>query len=177
MSGGGPALQALLSRLAGASAALGVGGFVLSESLYNVDGGHAAVIWHRFNGGVQPLTVGEGTHLRIPLVTYPTVFDVRLRPRVVASRTGTKDLQQVQISLRILCRPRVAALPEILINLGEDWDERVLPSIVNEVLKATVAQYDAEQLLTERAAVSVKIRCVVGARADDCARLRARDCA
>ena len=151
-------VQALLSRLAGASAALGVGAWALNEALYNVDGGHSAVIWHRFSGGVQPYTIGEGTHMRIPFVTYPTIFDVRLRPRIVASRTGTKDLQQVQISLRVLSRPKAEALPEILINLGEDWDERVLPSIVNEVLKATVAQYDAEQLLTERASVSIKIR-------------------
>lgn len=34
-------------------------------------------------------------------------------------------------------------------NLGTDWDERVLPSIGNEVLKAVVAQYQAEQLLTQ----------------------------
>jgi hypothetical protein len=34
-------------------------------------------------------------------------------------------------------------------NLGLDWDERVLPSIGNEVLKAVVAQYQAEQLLTQ----------------------------
>ena len=93
-------------------------------------------------------------------MTYPTVFDIRVRPRIVSSRTGTKDLQQVQLSLRILSRPKKEKLPEIMINLGEDWDERVLPSIVNEVLKATVAQYDAEQLLTEREAVSRKIRCV-----------------
>ena len=32
-------LQSLLSGLAGASTALGVGGWLLSESLYNVDGG------------------------------------------------------------------------------------------------------------------------------------------
>jgi hypothetical protein len=55
-------VQNLLSRLAGVSAALGVGTYVLNESLYNVDGGHAAVIWNRFNGGVQGYVMGEGSH-------------------------------------------------------------------------------------------------------------------
>ena len=101
------------------------------------------------------------------MVTDPTIFDVRLRPRVISSRTGTKDLQQVQLSLRVLSRPRAEKLPEIMVNLGEDWDERVLPSIVNEVLKATVAQYDAEQLLTERESVSRKIRVALEKRAGE----------
>lgn len=35
-------------------------------------------------------------------------------------------------------------------NYGMDWDERVLPSIGSEVVKAVVAQYNAEQLLTQR---------------------------
>ena len=39
-------------------------------------------------------------------------------------------------------------------NLGLDWDERVLPSIGNEIIKAVVAQYNAEQLLTQRDKVS-----------------------
>jgi len=43
-------------------------------------------------------------------------------------------------------------------NLGPDYDERVLPSIANEVLKATIAQYNAEQLLTQREHVSQEIR-------------------
>ena len=77
------------------------------------------MIWHRFSGGVQSKVVGEGTHFRIPLITYPTIFDVRLKPRVIASRTGTKDLQQVQISLRVLSRPDSERLPEIFRNLGE----------------------------------------------------------
>lgn len=43
-------------------------------------------------------------------------------------------------------------------NLGLDYDERVLPSIGNEVLKAIVAQFDAAELITQREAVSNRIR-------------------
>jgi len=48
------------------------------------------------------------------------------------------DLQNVNITLRILFRPVADRLPDIFTNLGTDYDERVLPSIVNEVLKAVV---------------------------------------
>merc|ERR1712187_675572 len=49
-------------------------------------------------------------------------------------------------------------LPEILSNFGEDFDRRILPSIMNETLKAVVAQYNAEQLTTQREEVSRLIR-------------------
>ena len=42
--------------------------------------------------------------------------------------------------------------------MGTDYDERVLPSIGNEVLKAIVAQFDAAELITQREAVSNRIR-------------------
>ncbi len=71
---------------------------------------------------------------------YPEIFDVRLRPRVITSQTGTKDLQQVTVQLRVLSHPRIEGLPEIFRTLGKDFDERVLPSICNEVLKATVVR-------------------------------------
>lgn len=46
----------------------------------------------------------------------------------------------------------------LLQNLGQDYDERVLPSIGNEVLKSIVAQFDAAELITQREAVSNRIR-------------------
>lgn len=50
------------------------------------------------------------------------------------------DLQNVNITLRILFRPVTAQLPRIFTSIGEDYDERVLPSITTEILKSVVVR-------------------------------------
>lgn len=100
--------------------------------LFNVDGGQRAVIFDRFQG-VKEAVVGEGTHFMIPVVQKPIIIDVRARPRTINSITGTKDLQMANISLRVLSRPLESELPRIYQELGTDFDDRVLPSLGNEV--------------------------------------------
>ncbi|KAH9635067.1 hypothetical protein HF086_004421 [Spodoptera exigua] len=136
----------LFNRIGQVGLGVALVGGVVNSALYNVDGGHRAVIFDRF-AGVKNLVVGEGTHFFVPWVQRPIIFDIRSRPRNVPTVTGSKDLQNVNITLRILFRPIPDQLPRIYTILGVDYDERVLPSITAEVVSQKV-----NESLTERAA-------------------------
>lgn len=125
--------------------------------LYNVDGGERAVIFNRISG-VSEHVKGEGTHFRVPWFINPFIYNIRVRPKMIQTTTGTKDLQTVTIHCRLLFKPCTDALPKLHKQLGPEYDDKVLPSIGNEVLKAVIAQYNAEQLLTQRERVSKEVR-------------------
>ncbi|KAJ7556773.1 hypothetical protein O6H91_05G097500 [Diphasiastrum complanatum] len=101
----------------------------------------------------------------IPWFDRPIIYDVRARPNLVESTSGSRDLQMVRITLRVLTRPMADHLPTIYRTLGRDYAEKVLPSIVHETLKAVVAQYNASQLITQREVVSREIWRVLNDRA------------
>jgi prohibitin 1 len=73
-----------------------VAGAVVNSALFNVDGGHRAVIFDRYKlsnsssrnkcinlitrfVGVKREVVGEGTHFMIPWVQRPIIYDIRAR--------------------------------------------------------------------------------------------------
>jgi prohibitin 1 len=89
-----------------------VGVSLFNSAIYDVQGGKRAVIFDRLSG-VKDEVVNEGTHFLIPWLQKSIIYDVRTKPRQISTTTGSKDLQMVTLSLRVLHRPEVKALPKI----------------------------------------------------------------
>lgn len=56
----------------------------------------------------------------------------------------------VDIGLRVLYRPQPDRIGIIAQTIGEDFSDKVLPSIIHDTLKSVMAQYNAASLLTKR---------------------------
>jgi prohibitin 1 len=91
---------------------LAIGASLLQQSIYDVKGGTRAVIFDRYSG-VKDTVVNEGTHFLIPWLQKSIIYDVRTKPRNISTTTGSKDLQMVSLTLRVLHRPEVQQLPKI----------------------------------------------------------------
>jgi len=179
---GGP-----LVKLVGVTAGLGLGMYGLYNSLFTVENGQRAIIFNKFgknrnstlpipDKGIDQMTVlTEGTHIAIPWFQKPIIYNIKTRPWTADSRTGSMDLQMVDISIRVLTKPMLELdptcdydneypagfplLPQIYDELGDDKDmeRRVLPSIVPEILKEVIARHNATHLINNRHQVSVEV--------------------
>jgi len=148
-------------------ALLGGGVYTAYNAAMTVQPGHIGLVYNRYGGLNDKMVLVPGLNFVIPWFQRAIVYDVRTRPQHIDTQSGSKDLQMVQISLRVLFKPDSNNLHKIYRNLGKDYDARVLPSIVNEVTKAVVAQYNASELLTKREVVSTHVRDLLIKRAAD----------
>jgi prohibitin 2 len=144
---------------------LGMGSLIiLNKCFYQVQPGHVAIKFSKLTG-LGDKMYREGMNYKIPYFERPIIFNVQSRPKAIKAQTANRDMQNVILTLRVIFRPRVEQLPKIYRQLGVDFDEKVLPSIVNEILRAVIAQYTASQLLSQRDQVSFKIRRALEERA------------
>lgn len=154
--GGAQAAAAAAARSVGAIAVASGLGYGAYNSIYTVQGGHRAVVFNRVVG-MKEHVYGEGLNFNIPWFERPIIYDIRTRPVNLQTLTGSKDLQMVTIAIRVLHKPDPSRLVWIYRFLGLRYDERILPSIMNECAKAVVARYNANELLTKRDQVSREI--------------------
>ena len=76
-------------------------GVVVPALIYTVNPGERAIIFNRFKCGISQEVRGEGYHLYLPFLQEVIKYDVKIQPFDFFSFTGSKDMQKVEIKIKI----------------------------------------------------------------------------
>lgn len=117
-----------------------------------VEAGHTGVVVTL--GKVNEGVLQEGIHVKAPFIQQVVKIDNRIVKLEVETEAFSKDLQTVTTTLAINYRVDTKKSYSIYKNIGADYEAVLITPAVNEVLKATTAQYTAEQSVTNRELIS-----------------------
>ena len=121
---------------------------ILAESVVIVQAGHRGVVLYL--GAVENRVLGEGMHFIIPFAEQVIQLEVRTLKYQAEASAASNDLQEVQsvIALNYHIDPNDANA--IFQQLGADYSNRIIAPTIQESVKASVAKFNAEELITKR---------------------------
>jgi len=133
-------------------AVIAVIGLVVATSVFvRVPSGYRGVLMTF--GKVEDKVLQEGLNYKVPFSQTVVLMNVQIQKAESTESTATKDLQEVSTTVAVNYRLNPIKVNEIYKDLREDYVSRVIKPNIEESLKATTAEYRAEELVTKRAVV------------------------
>jgi regulator of protease activity HflC (stomatin/prohibitin superfamily) len=125
--------------------------FIFWMSFTTVDSGYRGVVL-RF-GAVTGRTLEPGPHLIMPFIETVRPISVQVQVEKLDSQASSHDLQVVHTQVTLAYYQDPCCVTAIWAELNDDAVDRVVKPAILEAIKAQTAQYDAEQLIAQRATV------------------------
>lgn len=129
--------------------------FVFWLSFTTVDAGYRGVVL-RF-GALTGRTLEPGPHLIIPVFETVKPISVQVQVEKLDSQAASHDLQVVHTQVTLAYYQDPCCVTDIWAKLNDDALDRVVIPAIQEAIKAQTAQFDAEQLVAQRAVVRTGI--------------------
>jgi regulator of protease activity HflC (stomatin/prohibitin superfamily) len=121
---------------------------VLAESIVIVEAGHRGVVLYL--GAVENRVLGEGVHFITPFAEQVVQMEVRTQKFQAEATAASNDLQEVQTVIALNYRIDPQEANKIYQILGVNYADRVISPTIQESVKASVAKFNAEELITKR---------------------------
>lgn len=119
-----------------------------------VSAGHTGVV--STFGRVSENVLQEGFHFKAPWQSV-TKMDNRIVKLEVSTEAFSSDLQTVSVNLAVNYRVDTSKSYSIVKNVGTQYEDVLMTPAVNEVMKSIMAQYTAEQSITNRNIISTAL--------------------
>lgn len=135
---------------------------VVSTATVRVPSGYRGVLltW----GKVENTVLGEGLNFKVPFTQTVVLMNVQIQKAESTEATATADLQEVSTTVAVNYRLNPSRVNDIYVDLRQDYVNRVIKPNIEESLKATTAEYRAEELVTNRAAVKATLDDILAER-------------
>jgi regulator of protease activity HflC (stomatin/prohibitin superfamily) len=137
---------------------------LLSQFFVVVPAGERGVLL-RF-GAVQDRVLPEGLHAVLPVRDSVKRLSVRVQSLPLRSEAASRDLQDVAFDVAVSWHILPDEVPQVYRRLGRE--EAIVATVIEPALedglKAVVASFTAEQLITERPAVKEALRQLLNGR-------------
>jgi regulator of protease activity HflC (stomatin/prohibitin superfamily) len=108
-------------------------------------------------GAVRQEPLYQGLHFITPFITSVSKVDTRTQKAEAVCAAASKDLQTISTTIVVNYRVTEASAPKLYASVGREFENVIIVPAIQESVKAVVAQYSAEELITKRQFVSTSI--------------------
>lgn len=108
-------------------------------------------------GKVEDRILQEGLNFKIPFTQTVVLMNTQIQKAESTESTATADLQEVTTTVAVNYRLDPSKVNMIYTDLRQDYANRVIKPNIEESLKATTAEFRAEELVTSRADVKATL--------------------
>lgn len=106
-------------------------------------------------GKITDTSISEGINFKIPYIEKIIKVNIKVQKAELAVEGSTKDLQIVNTGVAVNYRIDVDKVTSLYKTVGNNYETVVLIPAVKESIKSAIAQYNAEEITTNRTAVSI----------------------
>ena len=136
--------------------------FVLGGALGTVGAGQRGVLlsFQAPTGEIKE----EGLYYKIPFVEQVVLMSTQIQKYTAPASSSSKDLQVVSTEVTLNYQLNAASVTKIYTDLRQDYETRIIQPYIQEAVKSTTANYDAEELITQRPKVKDELQNLIAER-------------
>ena len=105
-------------------------------------------------GKVSDTVMESGMNFQLPFVQKTIIINNQVQREDVQGEAASKDLQTVAYNVSVNYNVIASESANLYRNVGKSWSEVIIRPAIQESVKAAIARYTAEQLITDRSSVS-----------------------
>lgn len=122
-----------------------------------VNAGEKGVLTHWGAVDFNQAPLSSGIHFVTPFQDDIVPVNIQIQAQVEKADSASKDLQIVSTQVTVNYHPDPSVVNKLYQNIGLDFGGKIINPAVQEIVKAVTANYNAEELITQRPLVKTQI--------------------